>query len=111
MPVIRPRNVTMPLASATSAELDLEDVLLVGFVLPATFNGTTLTFTGNINSSTFYPIYDLATGNLLSFTVAHTRAFVVDPKTFAGFQSIKFVSGDVQADTDTIIECGVINSR
>lgn len=73
---------------------------VVGFYIPAGFDGTTLTFTAcATKDGTFLPVYDDA-GNALSITVAHTR-YVVATATkaaaLAGLPFIKIVSGSAQS--------------
>ncbi len=98
-----PATVAIALSGTTSAEIDLSDFDLVGLITPATFDGTTITFTGATTSGgTFYPV---AASNAAStaYTVTTTASVLtpINPDIFAGIRYIKIVCGSSQATTGT----------
>lgn len=97
------QTVAVAVSGTTSAEYDLSDSDLVGIIAPATFDGTTITFTGATTSGgTFYPV---AASNAAStaYTVTTTASIItpIDYKIFAGVRYIKAVCGSSQTTTGT----------
>jgi len=88
---------------AQTAGLYLGDLTLLGIRLPATFDGTTVTFTGSDTlAGTYDPIYN-DDGSAYTVTCAASRYTVVDYTKFLGVLFVKVVPGTTQATTDTII--------
>lgn len=77
----------------TSAAIPTTGLSLVGVQLPAAFTGTTLTFQGSVDGTTYQPVYSTTSGTALSYTVAQGHYVAVDPIPFYGLAYIKLVSG------------------
>jgi len=73
---------------------------VVGIVTPAELTGTTFTFEGTLDDSTFVPVY--SEGSQYSVTVGTSRYIALDVAVFCGLQSIKIVSGSSEAAERTI---------
>lgn len=107
-------QVTIPVGDTKSTVLNLIDDRLVGFSLPATLDGTALTFEGGISEGardmfidptdgTFFALYN--SSGAVSLTVAASRHYTLDPDALEGVMWLKFVMGTNQATTDTVITC------
>lgn len=96
-------SAVIPISTATSGAINLGGMSLVGLILPATFTGTTITFTVcDTLAGTYTPLYD-ASNAAVSMTVAQGRAYAVDPKNFQGIMFMKIVSGSTEGAARTII--------
>lgn len=83
-------------SSTTSSEIDLGGTYLVGIQLPASFTGTSLTFTvATASGGTFQTMKDGA-GNSVSKTVAQGQYIGIDPTLFRGVRFFKVVSGSTE---------------
>lgn len=101
-----PTNVVMTNGQTKSLAVGLRGLSMGWFVLPAGFDGTTLTFEVSQDGTNFFPLYDQL-GNVISVPVAASRGYFIDPGIFAGFSAMKFVSGTAQSGGDTVIGAGV----
>lgn len=89
-------------ATASSA-ISCGGLVLVGFILPAAFTGTAITFTvSDALAGTYRPLYDAA-NSLVSMTVAQGRVYAVDPKNFQGVQFLKLISGSAEGADRTVV--------
>lgn len=99
-------NVVIASGGATSAAADLKSRKLVGIILPAAFDGTTLTFSAaSAADGTYYPVYD-GSNTAISLTVAHTRYIgLTDAQAsqLSGLRYLKVTSGTNQSTTDTTV--------
>lgn len=77
----------------TSAAIPTQGLTLVGIQLPAAFTGTTITFQGSVDGTTYQPVYTTTSGTALSYTVAAGHYVAIDPTPFYGLAYIKLVSG------------------
>lgn len=87
---------------ATSSEaMDLRGLALVGVQFPATFTGTTVTFTMSDSfAGTYVPVYNSA--GAISYTIAQARYYAIDPKDFHGIRFLKIVSGSAEGGARTV---------
>lgn len=93
------RNFLAKIAASgtTSGAVDLGHATLCGIYVPASFTGTTLTFTASDTATgTFAPVKDGA-GAAVSKTVAAGDYIYIDPVLFAGIRHLKIVSGSAEA--------------
>lgn len=100
--------VTIAQNGTTSTAAELADgYSAVAVQLPATFEGTALTFTGSSDGTTYVALYDVGGASAYSITVGTSRIVPVDPRVFAGLQYLKAVSnaagGENAATTVTFI--------
>jgi hypothetical protein len=94
-------NVTATPASILSGQtvgvaVSLAGVSILGIVTPAALTGTTITFQVSADGTTYVPLYD-GTNTLVSFTVAVSRGYYLDPIIFASWRFVKLVSGAAEA--------------
>ena len=95
-------TITIASSGTTSTAADLTGKSLVGFYLPATFTGTTITFTGAPSSSgTFVAFHDGA-GAAYSKTVVQNTLVPLNPADTASLQHVKLVSGSTEGAERTI---------
>lgn len=87
--------VTIASSGTTSGSAYLNDHVLCGFALPATFTGTSVTFQGSLDGSTFYTVYD-ETNTAITVNVTQGRAYSLNVVDFAAWPYIKIVSGSAE---------------
>jgi len=87
------KSVTISSGGTSSAEVDLENFILVGFETPGTLTGTAMTFTVAAQSGGTFKALKTSGGSALSFTVSASGYYSVDPVNFWGVRFMKFVSG------------------
>ena len=98
------RNETVTIASSEtdSTAIDCGGMVFTGFILPATFTGTAVTFKVSDDNSTFYALKG-SDGNDISYTVAQGNAYAVENAVlFAGWRWIKIISGSSEGAERTI---------
>ena len=99
--------VNIALNESTSGAADLGGTRLAAVQLPATFEGTALTFTAAPDGVTYVPVYAMDGAAVYSVTVGTSRIVPVDARVFAGLQYLKCVSnaagGENAATTVTLI--------
>lgn len=87
--------------ATTSAALELEGHALVGIEMPSAFTGTTITFTGSLDNTTFVALYN-SDGTQLSVPVSTSRMILFCPGDFVGPKWIKVVSGSTEGAARTL---------
>lgn len=104
-------DVTIPVGTATSAEVDLENFTIVGVYLPATFDGTTIRFqAAPVSGGTFIDVEDAAGANFTLTTSAASKYVPVSNSGLAilsGCRFIKVLTGSTQTTTDTVLQLAV----
>lgn len=94
---------TIAASGTTSAAVQLGGFVPVGIYLPATFTGTTLTFTAcDTVGGTYLVLKSTTSGTSLSYTVAQGTYVALDPKDFQGVNFLKLVSGSTEGSTRTL---------
>jgi hypothetical protein len=96
--------VTTTIASSgtTSAAVTLKGFSLVGILLPATFTGTTLTFTVSVDCTNYFALKTSTSGTSLSYTVAQGTYAAINPVDFYGVNCLKIVSGSTEGSARTL---------
>lgn len=95
-------SVTIDISTQLSSEIVTGGFQLCGFILPAAFTGTAITFqVSNTSGGTYVDLYNSA--GQVSYTVAPSRYVAVDPKDFQGVKYLKLKSGSSEAAARTII--------
>lgn len=79
---------------------DVRGYVIVGLVVPSTFDGTTISFQVSHDNSTFQALYD-ATNTLVSMTIAASRTYAPWAE-LQGWSYIKIITGSTQTTTDTL---------
>lgn len=82
--------------------LDTNGTSLVGYVLPAIFDGTSITFQVSETKNGAYSDLYNTDGTQISHTIAQGRAVAISPLDFAGWRFIKFVSNSAETADRTI---------
>lgn len=98
-PVVIRRSVftqtaTIANAATTSDAMSQDGGALAGFVMPAAFTGTSVTFTVSGDGVTYQALYD-ETNTLVSVTVAASRSYAA-PAALAAWPQFKIVSGSAE---------------
>lgn len=84
-----------------SGAIAVADFSFGSFVIPASFTGTAISFTGcDTADGTFVSLYD-STNTIISKTVAVSRAYPLPPEVF-GFKFVKLVSGSAEGGDRSI---------
>lgn len=88
---------TIAASGTTSGEIDLSGTTLCGVFIPASFQGTAITFqAATTTGGTFVTVKDGA-GNSVSKTVGASQYVKLDPSDFAGIQFLKIVSNATES--------------
>lgn len=99
------QSVTILDSATESSTADLHGCTLVGLVLPAGLEGTSMTFKSSDSlDGTYYGIFDQA-GNAASFTVAASRYVSFDLDVFKAVRYLKVVAGTSQTGS---VEIGLV---
>lgn len=93
--------VTIALNGTVSSAYDLKTNGFVGFVTPATLDGTAFTFQGSPDGTTYTALYNSA-NVAFSITVATSRYYILNPADFLGCRYVKIVSGSTETAARTI---------
>ena len=97
-----PTSVTIANGGTTSGEIDLTDIQDGGFIIPAAFTGTTLSFlVSNESGGTFSEVKTNANAAIAP-TVNVSRAYPFRPEVLA-FNFAKIVSNGAEAAERTIL--------
>lgn len=93
-----PTSVTLPAGTVSNA-LAIGDFTIGGFILPAAFTGTAITFQVSVDGDTFVALND--SSGAVSLTVAQGKGYAL-PASVMGFRWLKFVSGSSEGADRTI---------
>lgn len=94
---------TISAAGTKSAEVNLCGTTLVGMYIPASFQGTSVSFeAAKGTGGTFVPVKDGA-GNSVTKTVAASQFIKLDPADFVGINFLKIVSNATE-DAQRVID-------
>lgn len=97
-------STTIPISTTTSAAISLKGMALVALKMPAALTGTAITFTAcDTIDGTYVPLKVTTSGTALSYTVAASGYYAVDPAAFQGIPFLKIVSGSTEAAARTIV--------
>ena len=98
---------TIAISATVSDAIDLGGASLNAIVTPLALTGTTMTFQGSHDGTTYNAIYDTA-GAAVTVTVAASRFIPLAPSDFSGVRYIKVVSGSAEAAARSITLVGRI---
>lgn len=97
-------STTIANGATTSAAINTGGMALVGIKIPAAFTGTAITFTVcDTIDGTYVPLKVTTSGTALSYTVAASGYYAIDPVNFQGVQFFKIVSGSAESGARTIV--------
>lgn len=100
-------TVSIATSGTTSTTIALEgNRIPLAIVIPASFEGTAMTFQVSPDNSTFYPLYDES--SQYSVTVAPSRHVALKRQAFDGVRYVRLVSGTTVTAARTIT---VINGQ
>ena len=97
---------TIPVSTATSEVITTDGYAFGGYILPATFDGTAMTFLVCTEYGGTYVALEDSDGNAITHVVEASKAYVFPPELFA-FPYAKLVAGSNQTTTDTVISFSV----
>jgi len=95
-------TITIASSGTVSGALDLAGRALVGFLLPATFTGTAITFQVSVDGTTYTAVYNTSNA-VLSVTVTQGRVYALAPTDLLCSRYIKLVSGTTENGARSII--------
>jgi hypothetical protein len=101
------KSVDISNGGTESTALDVFGCVLSAIEIPSAFTGTTISFKGSIDGTTYSPVYDKI-GALYSVAVGTSRIIVLDPTITYGLRYIKIVSGSAEGAARNI-KCGITN--
>jgi len=81
--------------NTVSAEVQLGRMTVTHMLLPASFEGTSVTFDVTLNGSTWYDLYD-QDGTEVSVAVSSSRAILLQPADFIGVLGFRITSSSAQ---------------
>jgi hypothetical protein len=90
--IYRTYNVTIASGQTTSGAIDLEGYEVHAISLPSAFTGTSITFQGSLDGTTYQAIYNTA-NTQMSMSVTQNRLYKVEPADLSGLRYLKLVSG------------------
>jgi hypothetical protein len=93
---------TIASGQTSSAAIPTSGLSLVGIQMPAAFTGTTVTFLGSLDGTTYQTLKSTTSGTSLSYTVAQGTYVAIDPVPFYGLPYIKIVSGSAEGAARTL---------
>lgn len=82
-------------SGTVSNSIDTSGTSIVGYILPSSFTGTSITFQVSNDNDTFVELKD-TNGNDITHIVAQNTAVAISPLDFAGWRYVKFVSGSTE---------------
>jgi hypothetical protein len=100
-PILRTETVTISSSGTVSSAVDVENLSVVGIIMPATFTGTTITFQVSDDNSTFQALYN-ANNTAVSMSVTQGRSYGLVPGDFAAWRYIKVVSSSTEGTARVI---------
>lgn len=95
-------NMVIASGQTKTAPIENPKMALVGFITPATLTGTSFSFEGSVDGSTYYPIHK-DDGTVYTVPVAASRYTFLPPYNVCGWQYIKIVSNSAEGAARTII--------
>lgn len=102
----RCENISATIANTAteSAAIDISGTTLVGFIIPATFQGTSISFQVSIDGATFYNLDDYQ-GNAVTVSgITAGRAVNWQKSDLSPWQYLKLIAGLAQT-SDISIQC------
>lgn len=97
------KTATIASGETKSGSIDLHETAQAGFILPAAFTGTAITFEVSADNVTFAPL-EGSDGNPVSLTVSQGNAYAFPISTFP-FAFAKIVSGSAEGADRSITIC------
>jgi hypothetical protein len=89
------KTATIADGASVSGEVLLEGTTITHMLIPASFEGTTVTFEVTLNGTTWYDLYN-TNGVQVSITVASSQATILKPSDFVGILGFRITSGSAQ---------------
>lgn len=90
------QTVTIANGATTSGAANLDGLAVMGFIIPAAFTGTTITFLGSDDGTNFFTLVN-ASGTTLSVTVVTSSYMLMSATDLMGIRYLKLVSGASEA--------------
>lgn len=96
------RTVTIASGATISDAAQIEGATLIGLILPAEFDGTTLTFQVSQDNATFVPLSKDTDGAAYSLAAGASKAYSLDPALFLPWAYVKLVAGTAQTGASVV---------
>lgn len=102
----RCENISATIANTAteSASIDISGTTLVGFVIPASFQGTTITFQVSIDGTTFHALDDYLGNTVTISNITAGNAVNWQKTDLSPWQYLKLIAGSAQT-SDISIQC------
>lgn len=94
-------NVTIASGGTASSSIDFRGRAGGGFVVPAAFTGTSITYQVSVDNSNFGALYDQFGAQVVTASVAVSRRYAL-PAELYGWPYFKIVSGSAEGGDRTI---------
>ena len=94
-------SVTIGAGSTTSDAIDMQGYTLTAIIMPATFTGTSLTFSVSDDGNTFYTMYNTSNTAVTAY-VTQGRWYELLPSDFASTRYLKIISSATEGSARTI---------
>ncbi len=106
IPVYTNLPIVIATSTTVSAEAYLGDKVLVGLVVPSTFDGTTITITNSdVSGGTFVAVQaDNSASTAYTITTTASRYVPINEVVSKGLKFIKLTCGSAQTTTDTVFQ-------
>lgn len=89
-------SATIANGASLSDAVGMENIILTGVIMPASWTAANITFQASVDGVTFNNVYD-SLGNELTVTAAASRYIAIDPSVYAGMKYLKVRSGTSSA--------------
>lgn len=97
-------STTIANAGTESAVINCGGLTLCGIFIPGTFDGTSLTFLVSPTvDGTYVPLKSTTSGTALTYTIAVSGYYALNPADFQGVNFIKLKTGSTQSGARTVI--------
>ena len=95
------QEITIDSGSVTSSAVTLHGTMLVGMILPAGFQGSTVSMQGSIDASTYYNLYS-AGGTQLQTSAGASRYIYFAPTDWVGVPYVRAIAAATQTASRTV---------
>ena len=100
----RCKNISATIANAAteSAAIDISGTTLVGFIVPATFQGTSITFEVSVDGATFHALDDYLGNTVTISNITAGNAVNWQKTDLSPWQYLKLIAGSAQTSNISI---------
>lgn len=95
-------TVTIDNGQTVSSNIVTYGMTLTGFITPASWTTADISFQVSIDGANYFDLYDADNNQVKIAGVAASRAYKLEPVTFAGYEKLRLISSVAQDDTRVI---------